>query len=367
MRIIASKDSWIVGEAITQLEAVARLDGVVQVVGMPDLHPGRGIPVGAAVLTRKVGYPHLAGNDIGCGMGLWRVLSHGKLKVQRVVKRLKGLELPWEGDVVAFCESCGITPSASDQALGTIGGGNHFAELQTVDAVENQELLGATGLAEGDTVVLVHSGSRGLGESVIQAHLQTCGTQGVPIGSPEADHYLAGHTRAVAWARCNRRLIAERFVQAVGGDVEPVLDMCHNSVVAMDIDGETHWLHRKGAAPADEGLVVVPGSRGDMSYLIAPANSSVRSGFSVAHGAGRRWPRRDARDRLERRYSESDLARTRLGSWVICEDRGLLYEEAPQAYKDIGRVVDDLVVHGLATVVATLKPLITYKVSRVER
>ena len=81
-------------------------------------------------------------------------------------------------------------------------------------------------------------------------------------------------------------------------------------------------------------------------------------------GAGRRNPLSDSRARLEQRFSAKDLARTEIGSHVICEDRGLLYEEAPQAYKNITVVIDDLVREGLAEIVAMLRPLVTYKVRR---
>jgi release factor H-coupled RctB family protein len=109
---------------------------------------------------------------------------------------------------------------------------------------------------------------------------------------------------------------------------------------------------------------VIPGSRGAFTYVVAPKEPSERSAFSLAHGAGRKWSRSDSRARLEKRFSAKDLARTELGSHVICEDKELLYEEAPQAYKNITIVIDDLVTHGLAEVVAILRPLVTYKVRR---
>jgi release factor H-coupled RctB family protein len=139
-----------------------------------------------------------------------------------------------------------------------------------------------------------------------------------------------------------------------------LVDICHNSVERLD----ESWLHRKGAATSIEGAVVIPGSRGAFTYVVAPKQPSERSAFSLAHGAGRKWSRSDSRARLEKRFSAKDLTRTELGSHVICEDKELLYEEAPQAYKNITIVVDDLVTHGLAEVVAILRPLVTYKVRR---
>ena len=85
---------------------------------------------------------------------------------------------------------------------------------------------------------------------------------------------------------------------------------------------------------------------------------------SLAHGAGRKWSRSEARSRLSGRYRIADLERTRLGGRVICEDRDLIYEEAPQAYKDVHQVVRDLEQAGLIDPVATLRPLVTYKTRR---
>ncbi|MDP6945812.1 MAG: RtcB family protein, partial [Myxococcota bacterium] len=121
------------------------------------------------------------------------------------------------------------------------------------------------------------------------------------------------------------------------------------------------WLHRKGAAPADKGPVVIPGSRGTLSYLVAPCGDGLANAQSLAHGAGRKWKRSEAKPRLSRRFRPEDLRRTKLGGRVICDDRDLLYEEAPQAYKDVDRVVQDLVDAGALTVIATLRPIITYK------
>jgi len=95
-----------------------------------------------------------------------------------------------------------------------------------------------------------------------------------------------------------------------------------------------------------------------------PKETSGHSAYSLAHGAGRKWSRTDSRARLEKRYSPKDLERTELGSHVICEDKALLYEEAPQAYKNIATVIADLVAAGLAEVAAVLRPLVTYKVRR---
>ena len=149
-----------------------------------------------------------------------------------------------------------------------------------------------------------------------------------------------------------------------GARFTAISDACHNAIVPKVWNGEPCWLHRKGAAPADEGPLVIPGSRGSMSYLVEPMGHQAPNGYSLAHGAGRKWTRSAARDRLGSKYRAKDLTRTSLKSRVICEDKALLFEEAPEAYKKIDDVIGDLVELGLVRVLATLKPLITYKVRR---
>ncbi|MFG9878930.1 RtcB family protein [Pseudomonas aeruginosa] len=105
---------------------------------------------------------------------------------------------------------------------------------------------------------------------------------------------------------------------------------------------------------------LIPGSRGDYSYLVEPVPSA-QSLFSLAHGAGRKWQRGECRERLAARFSVDQLGRTHLGSRVICGDRQLIYEEAPEAYKGIDSVVGALLEAGLLRLVARLKPVLTYK------
>ena len=361
VRVVASARAWIEGEAVQQLEGTARLPGMRAAIGMPDLHPGKGSPIGAAFVCEGRVYPHLVGNDIGCGMGLWSTdLLRRKAKRDRWAERLDDLDGPWDGEALAALADAGVAPTAFDASLGTIGGGNHFAELQAVDRVEDAAALAAAGLEAERLALLVHSGSRGLGESILRAHTDAFAADGLDVGTPDADEYLRRHDHAVAWARVNRDVIAGRFAAAIGAERARVLDVCHNSVVPAC----GCWLHRKGAAPSTEGPVVIPGSRGSLSYLVLPSPERADAGWSLAHGAGRKWKRGDARARLKDRYRPADLTQTALGGRVICEDRELLYEEAPEAYKDIDAVVASLVEAGLCRVVATLRPLITYKTRR---
>ncbi len=360
--VIRSANSWIEGEALQQLQTTAALPGITRAVGMPDLHPGKGIPIGAAFLSEGVIYPHLVGNDIGCGMSLWQSdIPTRKVKLDRFVKRLDGLDDPWNGNTSERLATYGIETDTPELSLGTIGSGNHFAELQRVDDVEDEACFKNLGLDADAVQVLVHSGSRGLGESILRSHVNRHGSAGLQTGSTDFEEYLRAHDAAIIWATANRDLIAERFIRCIGGTAGKKLDLCHNSVTPAEISTDQTWLHRKGAAPASNGPVVIPGSRGSMTYLVKPVGDQSENAWSLAHGAGRRWNRSDSKNRLSRKFRPADLRRTELGGRVICNNKDLLYEEAPQAYKNIEQVILDLVDAGLVTIVARLRPIITYK------
>jgi len=368
VRLFASAQSWIEGEAVRQLYATAKLDGVRRAVGFPDLYPGKGSPVGAAFVTERVIYPHLIGGDIGCGMALFKTdLVRRDVKLDCWAKLQCNLEHPWDQCVGDFLAERDLESTTFDSALGTIGGGNHFAELQAVEQILNTVEFKKLGLGKQQLVVLVHSGSRGVGESVLRAHVDQCFGEGVAADSFAAEEYLRGHDSAVHWAKANRELIAHRFVATLGAGAECLWDGCHNSITRRESDAETVWLHRKGAVVAAGDFVVIPGSRGALSYLVKPTGDGESHAWSLAHGAGRKWTRSEARQRMRERFSVDELAQTPLGSRVVCEERDLLYEEAPAAYKNIEAVIADLVAAGLASVIATFRPLLTYKARKARR
>ncbi len=362
VRLFARASSWIEGDAERQLRQVAELEGMLAAVGLPDLHPGKGGPVGAAFAVAGIIYPHLVGSDIGCGMGLFQTdLKAGKVKRDKWAKKLSMLQSPWPGDVGAYLNAEGLTANEFDSALGTIGGGNHFAELQAVDKIYDADAVAQLGLNRKQLVLLVHSGSRGFGASVLDRHVFAHGNGGLCADTEAASEYLQAHDRANRWARANRNLIARRFAAQLGGDAQRLLDASHNFVAAVEIDGRASWLHRKGVVSGDQGPVVVPGSRGTLSYLVAPTGDQQDNLWSLAHGAGRKWNRGSCKARIKPKYPAKTLMVTPMGNRVICEDTDLLFEEAPQAYKSIAAVIEDMQADGLIRVLATLKPVITYK------
>jgi release factor H-coupled RctB family protein len=392
VRLFASAQSWIEGEAVRQLYAAAKLEGIRTVAGFPDLHPGKGTPVGAAFVTESVIYPHIIGGDIGCGMALFKTdLVRHDIKLDRWESLRFDLEHPWDEEISEFLAERELEPTEFDSSLGTIGGGNHFAELQAVEKVFDAAAFRKQGLSEEQLVVLVHSGSRGLGESVLRAHAEQHSGDGVEADSDAAGEYLRGHDVAVRWAKANRELIARRFVATLGAAAECLWDGCHNSITSLNcrsrreealtnsggrdagaddmslLTSSPTYIHRKGAVAADGDFVVIPGSRGSLSYLVKPAGDGESHAWSLAHGAGRRWARSEARLRMRERFSAAELAQTGFGGRVICEERDLLYEEAPAAYKNIETVIHDLVDAGLVSVIATFRPLLTYKMRKLSR
>jgi len=353
--VFASPGSWIESTAVAQCHQVAALTGMIHVAGMPDLHPGKGAPIGAA-MTSTVLYPFLVGSDIGCGIAVFPI----KLKrpvPEKLAARFPDLDRPPGPDDPAWDALPAAVPGGQTEGLGTVGRGNHFVELARVGDVLDPDRAGRLALAAGDLVLIVHSGSRGLGERILRQHTEVHGAG--PAADPAA--YLAAHDDAVRWGSLNRRLMAARVAHALGAAAtEPVVDVCHNLVEIRD----GAYLHRKGAAPGDGREVLVAGTRGTPSYLVA-THAGADAGFSVAHGAGRKMSRADALRRGKAKHTVDELRRTPVGSWVVCGDRQLLFEEAPTAYKRIEQVIGDLVTHGLATPIATTIPLVTYKTADV--
>jgi len=363
LTIISSQKNWLEQDAVIQLKKLSTLPGVVRAAGLPDLHPGK-TPVGCSIITEDIIYPHLIGNDVGCGMSIYNTsIEKRKMKADKLIKKLesitsfKEIELP---------DDLGVDPTTSPlgQSLGTIGGGNHFAEFQKVNEIFDEDLFKSLGFDKGQITLLVHSGSRGLGQAILDESIRLYEAQkGLSVGSNGARNYLMRHDEAVKWALINRDMITYRILKAVGANTEYVrlLDSCHNSISIKE-QGQTQiYIHRKGAAPSDTGAVVIPGSRGSLSYLVMPKGNTEESCYSLAHGAGRKWERSHCKARLQGKYTRESIKSTTLKGRVICNDYNLLFEEAPEAYKNINTVIQSLLDFELIDIIATFKPILTYK------
>lgn len=365
---VVGKESFVDPVSVTQLKSTAGMRGMVRVVGMPDLHPGLKFPVGAAFVTEGWLHPPLIGGDIGCGMAVFRVPLlkardvGSESDVRKLAERIVGIEGTWgEGDVrdflAGYLEPLEIVQVGQwEVSLGTIGGGNHFAELQQITTSTTPDFT------VDEIVLVVHSGSRGLGKQILEESEEE-----YEPDSSGGREYLRKHDVACRWAKANRDLIALRVLRRLVNkptlsmaDIthHKVLDIWHNNI-ERGTDGT--FIHRKGAAPSTSDLVIIPGSRGTLSAYVRPIPTPATA-FSLAHGAGRAQSRTAVHKKLARRYKPDELRRTRLGGWVVCEDRELIYEEAPEGYKEIEPVVQDLVEEGACEVVAWGMPRISYKV-----
>lgn len=301
--IISNEKCWMEQTAITQLEKLVELPGVVRAVGLPDLHAGKS-PIGIAVETEGIFYPHLIGNDIGCGMGLFQTgIGLRKFKQDRFVTRLNHI-----------------------RALEDLPTKNPYP----VEELFDREAFETLGIGREDLLLLVHSGSRGYGQHILKEFLDY---NGLSAKSEKAQAYLCAHDDALLWAKRNRELVAGKLVEwlGFGSGVNLIADCVHNFLE----EERGCYLHRKGAVSAKKGLAVIPGSRGSLTYLVLPARDTCISADSLSHGAGRKWARSLCKSRIRDKYDRDTIRQTKLKSKVVCHDTELLYQEALEAYKNI--------------------------------
>jgi tRNA-splicing ligase RtcB len=296
-----------------------------------------------------------------------------------------------------------VSPRAKDRGksqLGTLGGGNHFIEIQAVERVEDEALARKWGIEKDGITVMIHSGSRGLGHQVGDDYMKLASRLTGDVSpnrhlafleadSREGKNYVGAMYAAANFAFVNREimtLLVRREIRQVLGDVPlPILyDVPHNMAKFEEHDGRKLWIHRKGATRAypaermqgtpfaDVGQpVLIPGSMGTASYILAGTPESRATYYSVNHGAGRTMSRSAAAGGRRHHHgggggreaaiSDEDFARAMRGITLIAEDPRSAKEEAPQAYKDIDEVVRVVVAAGLARVVARLVPLAVLK------
>ena len=204
--------------------------------------------------------------------------------------------------------------------------------------------------------MLVHCGSRGYGQQIFKALDYEIG-----LTDEKLTHYMTNHDNALKWAGRNRIAVVEKLILWLGFNIQagqqPLLELPHNYIEKV----ENSYIHRKGAVSSKSEIVILPGSRGSLTYLLKPAENTEISLNSLSHGAGRKWARSLCFSRIKNLYDRDSIRTTSLKSKVICHDTNLLFQEAPEAYKNIKQVLDALIEHNLVSVVATLKPLITFK------
>jgi tRNA-splicing ligase RtcB len=424
--------------SLEQIANGATLPGIVKAaMAMPDIHQGYGLPVGGVVATDArsgVISPGAIGFDINCGVRLLKtalladdiaamleplvdalyqaiptgVGSKGSLTLDPgaldgvlaggahwAVEKGYGVGADLGRIESEGCLAGAAPSSVSDHArergkrqLGSLGSGNHFLEVQTVETVYDRRAAETLGLHEGAVTVMIHTGSRGLGHQVCTDYLDITGKAlrryGItvpdrqlacaPVDSEEARAYLGAMRAAANFAFANRQVLShwtrEVFARTLGiapGDLgmSPVYDVAHNIAKEEehDVDGDRRRLivHRKGATRAFPGQpVLVPGDMGRYSYLLMGTEVAMRETFgSTCHGAGRLMSRTAAVKAARGRRIGDELRQR--GVLARATGRDALAEEMPEAYKDVQDVV--AVVHrlGISTRVVRLRPLAVIK------
>ncbi|VVB51026.1 tRNA-splicing ligase RtcB [uncultured archaeon] len=274
---------------------------------------------------------------------------------------------------------------------GTLGSGNHFLEIQRVDQILNEETAHAFGLNDvGQIAVMIHCGSRGLGYQVADDYISVMLEAGrrygislpdnelacAPVGSKEAEDYLAAMRCAVNYAFANRQAITH-YVRQVFAKIFPdsqldlMYDVCHNIAKFEEHAGVGEvCVHRKGATRAFAAgrkeipseyrsigqPVIIPGSMGTASYVLTGTQTAMEETFgSTCHGAGRVMSRSEAKRRVKGAQVASKMAKD--GMVVKAASVDVLSEEMPEAYKDVDEVIRSVELAGISRSVARLTPL----------
>jgi tRNA-splicing ligase RtcB len=440
--------SLIEDDSLDQLINVACLPGIQKAaLGMPDMHQGYGFPIGGvAALDEKEGIisPGGIGYDINCGVRILisdlsfdeaeghinklldelekqvpaglgkggriklsagetdRVLEEG---VSWMIENGYGYEEDKEvmeaGGRMEEADSRVVSGQAkkrSKDQLGTLGSGNHFLEIDRIDEVMDKEAAEVFGLKKGQAVVLMHSGSRGLGHQVAGDHIRKMEKAmagynirvpdrqlaGAPLSTPEGEEYFAAMAAAANFAWANRQALtweagsAWKKVFGKERKLSILYDVAHNIAKMEDhsLNGVKKRLlvERKGATrafgPDSQEIptrykrvgqpVIIPGSMGTGSYVLAGNSQAEQETFgSVCHGAGRVMSRRQAARSTT--VQEADQKLQTRGVQVRSASKKGLLEEIPAAYKDIHNVVDIVHRAGLARRVARLRPMAVIK------
>lgn len=414
--------------SLEQLVNVAALPGIQKyALAMPDIHEGYGFPIGGvAAFDAKEGIisPGGISYDINCGVRLLR----SNLTIEEVRPRLKELgraiyrEVPsgvgrggrlklkgkdldevlkegaqhlvelgyGKAEDLKHLEQMGrleeaqpelvseTAKSRGQDQLGTMGAGNHFVEVEQVEKIFDKETAAKLGLFENQIIVLIHTGSRGLGHQVASDYVRimvqvmpkykitlpnrelAC----APFRSKEGQNYWQAMAAAANFAWGNRQLITFEVRKAwqdtlgqAASNLDIVYDVSHN--IAKLESG--FIVHRKGATRSFPGQpVLIPGSMGTFSYVLVGQEQSLKETFgSSCHGAGRRM----SRSKAKREIRGSELKKELLNKGIVINAGSLsgLAEEAPQAYKDVNEVVNVVQSAGIARKVARLKPLAVIK------
>ncbi len=354
------------------IERLARAPDVCRIAVMPDVHLAGGVCVGNVLATNRLVYPQAVGADIGCGMAA--VAFHAEAAVvgaetvaRSILGELRGaVPLMRHSSLAAspsMPESLNESPLSHPVLdaraeregrveFGTLGRGNHFLEFQADD--------------EGRLWLMVHSGSRVMGQYITEWHARNATKSGGGLFCLDSEEqtgreYLSDVTWARRYGDRSRRWIIQATTEllsrllGVAADWDSLITCDHNHVQREDHGGQVLWVHRKGANEAAEGQPgIIPGSMGTWS-VHAVGRGGPEALRSSSHGAGRRLSRHEAR----RQISSRRLSRELEGVWFDERAAAGFREEAPSAYKDIEAVLRTQ--RDLVRVVRRLRPVLVYK------
>jgi tRNA-splicing ligase RtcB len=342
----------------------------------PDAHKGYGLPVGGVMATKGVVVPYAIGVDIGCGIcaiktSLCDTQPHALGDIMGVIRQtipvgfnhhpqMQDEALMPSPDELSVTELPVVTReyNKARKSLGTLGGGNHFIEIQ-----KDQDK---------HIWIMIHSGSRNLGKQVcdfynkiaIELNEMFCSVVDrkqelafLPFGIPRADAYLREMQYCVDYALANRKLMMDRIcdiLRSLYTNVffEPMINIAHNYARMENHAGENVLIHRKGATSARKGEIgIIPGSQGTKSYIVRGLGNP-ESFMSCSHGAGRRMGRKQAQRSLVLETEKK-----------ILDDQGIIHgirsvkdlDEAVGSYKDIATVMANQ--SDLVEIVTELTPL----------
>ena len=328
---------------------------------MPDVHAGMGMPIGGVLACNDAVIPNAVGVDIGCGMCAvktsWKLENITPEVLRKKIMRGIRKRIPLGMDHHKEPQDEAYLPTGHDidktvivkqrhisitKEVGTLGGGNHFIELQKEE--------------EGTLWIMIHSGSRNLGarvgehynkiardlnekwHSVVKPELRL---SFLPRGTKEFEMYWNEMRFCIDFAFCNRRLMMQRIEEVIadalpGIEFEPMINIAHNYAAFEHHYGEDVIVHRKGATLAREGIVgIIPGSQGTASYIVEGLGNP-ESFCSCSHGAGRVMSRTAAIKTLDMAAEVAQLEAKGIVHAIRCQDD---MQEASGAYKDIETVI----------------------------
>jgi len=343
---------------------------------MPDCHSGYGMPIGGVLAAKDVIIPNAVGVDIGCGMCAVKtsLKQIDRETLKTIVGKIRNT-IPLGFEHYSHKQPAGLMPEKSpdygvvarewENALtqvGTLGGGNHFIEIQKESG--------------GNIWIMVHSGSRNIGKQVADYYNKTAKKLDskidpkippgfdlafLPIESKEGQNYIAEMNFCVQFALKSRKrmmeIICDIFLEKFSEiEFEPMINIEHNYASFEKHFGEPVWVHRKGATLASKGTIgIIPGSQGTKSYIVRGLGNP-ESFMSCSHGAGRTMSRHEA----IRVLSVEEEAKKLEKQGILHSIRGKRdLDEAPSAYKDISKVMEAQ--KDLVEVLTELSPLAVVK------